>query len=279
MGGGSTVKKVVAALDNSSAAGPVLATATSLAKLFGATVDAVHVHEDGGRIAHGVAKAGGYEVRTLAPPLVRALIGAGMEEDVLALVLGARRTPSGARPVGGTALEVIRSMPKPVAIVPPDAPAPGRLRCVLVPLEGTVSSSIAPQSVIRLARAAGLDVVVLHVIDEGTLPAFTDQPQHDYPAWRQEFLARWCPFGVSGLRVDTRVGIREEEILRAAEANEADIVALGWSQELAAGRAPVIRTALERGRVPLLLIPVQVAHQPPTNQKEESWNSLQSSRA
>ena len=270
--------KVVAALDNSSAAGPVLATATSLAKLFGATVEAVHVRGDGGRIAHGVAKAAGHEVRELDRPVVRALVETGMEEDVVALVIGARRTPSGARPVGGTALEVIGSLPKPVAIVPPDAPAPGRLRRVLVPLEGTVSSSIAPQSVIKLARAARLDVVVLHVIDEESLPAFTDQPQHEAAAWRQEFLARWCPSGITDLRVHTRVGVREEEILRAAEDNDVDIVALGWSQELAAGRAPVVRTALERGRIPILLIPVQLARRLPSNQKEESWKSLQSSR-
>jgi nucleotide-binding universal stress UspA family protein len=209
---------------------------------------------------------------------VPALIEAGMAEDVVALVLGARRTPAGARPVGGTAFEVMRALPKPLAIVPPDASTPGRLRRVLVPLEGTGSTSIAPQSVIKLARAAKLEVVIVHVLDDASLPAFTDQPQHETTAWRQEFLARWCPWGVKDLRVDMRVGVREEQILAAAEEDDADIIALGWSQELAGGRAPVVRTVLERGRVPILLIPVRLVGPIPTNQKEESWNSSQSSR-
>jgi nucleotide-binding universal stress UspA family protein len=271
--------KVMAALDNSAAAGPVLATATSLATLFGSTVDPVHVQDDGNRIAQGVAAAAGHDLRTLRGTTVPALIDAGSAEDVVALVLGARRTPAGARPVGGTAFEVMQALPKPLAIVPPDAPAPGRLRRVLVPLEGTVSSSLAPQSVIKLARAVKLEVVILHVLDEESLPAFTDQPQHEHAAWRQEFLARWCPSGVTNLRVESRVGIREEQIVLAAEDYDVDIVALGWSQQFAAGRAPVVRAALERGRVPILLIPVRLAHSIPTNGKEESWNRLQSSRA
>jgi nucleotide-binding universal stress UspA family protein len=277
MEGGAAVTKVIAALDNSVAAGPVLATATSLAKLFGSTVESVHVPEDGGRIAHGIAAAAGYELRPLRGPTVPALIEAGSAEDVAALVLGARRTPAGARPVGGTAFEVMRALPKPVAIVPPDASAPGRLRRVLVPLEGTVSSSIAPQSVIKLAHAANLEVVILHVLDDESLPAFTDQPQHEDAAWRQEFLARWCPWGIVNLRVESRVGVREEQVLLAADEYDVDILALGWSQRLAAGRAPVVRAALERGRVPILLIPVHLAAPEPTNGKEELWSSSQSS--
>jgi nucleotide-binding universal stress UspA family protein len=271
--------KVVAALDNSVAAGPVLATATSLAKLFGSTVEPVHVVDGGGRIAHGVAAAAGYELRSLRGPTVAALIDAGSAEDVVALVLGARRTPAGARPVGGTAFKVMQALPKPLAIVPPDAPAPGRLRRVLVPLEGTVSSSIAPQSVIELAHAAKLEVVILHVLDEESLPAFTDQPQHEGAAWREEFLARWCPCGVTNLRIESRVGVREEQVLRAADEDDVDIVALGWSQQLGAGRAQVVRAALERGRVPILLIPVHVAQPLAVNGKEESWNNSRSSRA
>jgi universal stress protein family protein len=272
--------KVVAALDNSAAAGPVLATATSLAKLFGSTVDPVHVQEDGGRIAHGIAAAAGYGMRSMRGPTVDALIETGSADDVVAVVLGARRTPAGARPVGTTAFEVLQALPKPVAVVPPDAPAPGRLRRVLVPLEGTISSSIAPQSVIRLADAAKLEVVIVHVLDEESLPeslpAFTDQPQHENAAWRQEFLARWCPSGVTNVRVESRVGLRAEQVLLAAEDDDVDIIALGWSRQLSAGRAPVVRAALERGRVPILLIPVQLAEPIHTNGKEESWNSWQS---
>ena len=43
-----------------------------------------------------------------------------------------------------------------------------------------------------------------------------------------------------------------------ADEVDADIVALGWAQELEAGRGPLVRAVLMRGTVPLLLVPVQV---------------------
>ena len=49
------MKRVIAALDNSLAAGTVLATAANLARLFGADVEALHVGENGDRIARDEA--------------------------------------------------------------------------------------------------------------------------------------------------------------------------------------------------------------------------------
>jgi hypothetical protein len=44
-----------------------------------------------------------------------------------------------------------------------------------------------------------------------------------------------------------------------AEELGCELIALGWSQQLSAGRAPVVRETLERSRLPVLLIPVQLA--------------------
>jgi Universal stress protein family len=275
------MEKVIAALDNSVAAAPVLRTAISFAKLLGTEVEAIHVQEDGRRMPESVAAAADLPLRTLRGATVDALVGAAAAEDVVALVLGARRTPAGARPVGTTAFAVMRSLAKPVLVVPPDAARAGRLRSVLVPLEGTVSSSLAPRSIMKLARAAELDVVVVHVRDEASLPAFTDQPQHEASAWGHEFLARYCPWGIADVRLEVRHGVREEQILRAAEESHVDLIALGWLQELAADRAPVVRTVLERGRVPILLIPVRLLD-PATRTRtdtEEPWRSSPSLRA
>ena len=84
---------------------------------------------------------------------------------------------------------------KPVLIVPPDADPRPAFRRVLVPLEGTLSSSFAPRSIFELAGAE-IDVVALHVHDQDSIPAFTDQPQHEQPAWAREFLERYSPWGV-----------------------------------------------------------------------------------
>ena len=263
--------KVIAALDNSLAARPVVAAARELARLLEAEVEALHVSEDGDAVAADAAAAGGLELRTCRGVTVEKLVEAGSQDDVLALALGSRGAPAKARPVGATALEVLSALPKPVLVVPPERPPAGGIRRILVPLEGTVSTSLAPKAMFELAAEAELEVVVVDVHDEASIPAFTDQPQHESREWAREFLARYCPWGLEDVRLETRVGRRDEEILRAAEEVEADLIALGWSQELAAGRAPVVRSVLKRGRVPVLLVPVTIAAV--LTDKEESWSS------
>jgi hypothetical protein len=250
---------VVAALDNSVAAAPVLDAARAFAALLGTDVGALHVHVDGTRTITELTEASGVPLRIVEGEVVDALRHAAADDAVAALVIGARATPGSTRPVGTTALDVLRAAEKAVVIVPPDAARVRRLHRILVPLEGTISSSLAPRAVFRLARDVDIDVVVVHVRDERSLPAFTDQPQHETRAWTEEFLARYCPWGIGDVRVDVRVGRRDEQILAAVSANDVDLIALGWSQQLAAGRAPVVRAVLERAHVPVLLIPVHLS--------------------
>jgi nucleotide-binding universal stress UspA family protein len=267
------MRKVIAALDNSLAAGSVLATAANLGRLFGADVEALHVVENGDRTASEAARSAGVQLRRVRGATVPALVEAAAAEDVVALVVGTRGLPG--RPVGTTALEVITSLLKPVVVVPPDAPRRRTLERVLVPLEGTTSTSLAPRGIIELAQDASLDVVILHVHDAASLPAFTDQPQHQARAWREEFIARYCPWGVGKVRLELRVGRREDEILAAVEDTQAELIALGWSQELDFGRAPIVREVLRRGRVPVLLVPVHVRGAG-AGTREESWNRSRS---
>jgi nucleotide-binding universal stress UspA family protein len=256
VGGDLEVTRVLAAIDNSLAAQPVLGLAGRLAELFGADVDAVHVRVDGDEVVQTAPAAAGIDVRTLSGPVVETLAREAEPDEVAAMVLGSRGMPHSRRRVGQTAFAVLESVNKPLVVVPPDA-QPERLERVLVPLEGTVSTSLAPRRVIELAQEAHFDVVVLHVHDEDSLPAFTDQPQHETTAWADEFLARYCPWGVGDVRLEVRVGRPAEEVLQAVEQTGADLVALGWSRALAGGRGPIVRTILERGRIPVMLIPVQ----------------------
>jgi nucleotide-binding universal stress UspA family protein len=272
------MKKIVAALDNSAAAGSVVATAQSLAAVFGADVEAVHVGEDGDRIAAAVARAAKLELRRLDGPVVPALARAAEHPDAVALVVGTRGLPVG-REVGSTALEVITSVRRPVVVVPPDLRKTGPLKRVLVPLEGTPLTSLAPRELIRPAEDADVEILVLHVHDGASLPAFTDQPQHEAAAWREEFVARYCPWGIGNVTMHIRVGRIEDEIVTAAVELDADLVAIGWAQRLAAGRAPIVRELLERGRTPVLLIPLRLPSRSRSTTRRRSWNSLQSSPA
>ena len=56
--------------------------------------------------------------------------------------------------------------------------------------------------------------------------------------------------------MELREGAPEEQILEVARDVEADMIALGWAQDLSPGRATVVRWALEHTPVPLALMPL-----------------------
>lgn len=244
--------KIIAAIDNSAVARPVLDVASVLADVLGAEVEAVHAREDGEQTARAEAEAAGIPLRSITKPVVAALLEAGAEPDVVAIALGARGIEPGRRPAGHVALQLALSLPKPLVVVPPEAT--GALRRILVPLNGRRVSASALAQTLMLASHRELEVVVLHVHDQESIPLFSDQRQHELESWVDEFLRRHCPCPEL-VRLETRIGTPDENVLQVAEETAADLIALGWSQDLSPGRAAVVRAALERSRVPLLLIP------------------------
>jgi nucleotide-binding universal stress UspA family protein len=130
---------------------------------------------------------------------------------------------------------------------------------VLVPLEGSLSTSYAPYSALDVPGAEHVDVVILHVLEEHALPAFSDQPQHEWEAFAHEFLARYSRWPFEQVRLETRVGRPDQHILPVARELACDLIALAWAQELAPGRASIVRETLRRGRIPVLLVPVRAA--------------------
>src|SRR5690349_9631556 len=134
------MSEVIAALDSSLAATPVLATARALADLLDATVVPLHISDDGARVAENVAERAGLTLRTRRGPIVAGLLEEAKQDHVLALVLGARAIPGDRRPLGSTALAVATATRKPIVVVPPDVRATSGLRRVLIPIEGDFSS-------------------------------------------------------------------------------------------------------------------------------------------
>lgn len=247
--------KVLAAIDDTPTAGAVLASAAAVAQLFDATLEAVHVDVDGCEIAAGHAHGAGVPIEVVEGDVVQSLVAVGGRPDVAALVLGTREEHSAERPLGSTALDVVGGIEKPVVLVPPNAEPLVRVRRVLLPLEGTRTTSLAPAAVLAVADSAAIDVIVLHVLDEASLPRFTDQPQHETEAWANEFLARYCPTGLRSVRLALRLGRPDRTVVMVAEETGVDLIALGWNQRLVPGRAEIVRAVLERGRLPLMLIP------------------------
>jgi nucleotide-binding universal stress UspA family protein len=250
---------VLAALDNSPTAKSVLASARALAALLDTEVAAVHVQTDGGRTARSVAEAVGIPLRIATGPVVERLVEAGEAGDVVALAIGARGTSVSPKTLGGRAAAVATALPKPVLVVPPAADPRPAFRRVLVPLEGSLSSSLAPRWLFELPGGTQIDVVALHIHDADSIPSFTDQPQHEVSAWTREFVERYCPWGVGTVQLETRVGRIGELVAVVAEERDCDLIALGWSRDLSSGRAPVVHETIHRSHRPVLLVPVEVS--------------------
>jgi nucleotide-binding universal stress UspA family protein len=244
---------VLAFVDNSAAARPVFETASAVAPLFDASAEAVHVEEDGADSVAALLAGLGVPVRILHGDPVREIVMASSADDVVAVVVGVRDLPTGGRPVGHVAVALADAAPVPVLVVSPDAPITERPRRVLIAMKGTPRNARRLRTALRVAADAQLDIVVLHVDEPETIPRFSDQVQYEADAYAREFLRRHLP-GISGARLENRVGSATEEILRAADEQHPDLVALGWSRPDDPGRSDVAREVLGRCRIPVLLV-------------------------
>jgi nucleotide-binding universal stress UspA family protein len=144
----------------------------------------------------------------------------------------------------------------PIVAVPPGAAVAARVRRVLVPLDGSPTTTQALRQVLRFARHERLEVTVLHVYDETMVPLYSDQPVHEARAWTEEFLLRHCP-DPDVVSLEVRIGSPATQVLDVAVESRADLLALGWSQDLSPGRAQVVQRALETSSIPLLLVPMR----------------------
>lgn len=248
--------RYVAALDDSAAATPVLQVARELAARCGGSVEAVHVAEDGGSTARAVCERQGVELHVLRGPVVESLCRVVDDEDVAAVVIGARRATSAKREAGHVATALVTRSAKPVVVVPPHLRMPFHLDCVLVPMERSRATAEALGGAIRTFCARGLRIVLLHVHEHDAVPPFADQPQHDTPAWIDEFVARYAPdLGDAG-GVELRVGSAPALVLPVAHETGADLLLLAWSRDLSPGRAAVVRQVLAAAAIPVVLVPV-----------------------
>src|SRR5579871_6069982 len=129
------MRTVLAALDASPAARPVLESALGMAELTGATVEAVHVREATLQAPRWLAAREAVDLTVLTGPVEATLLEAVSAPHVIAVVVGARGTPGGRRPVGRTALHILGRASKPVLVVPPEAVgvSPRPFRRLLVP--------------------------------------------------------------------------------------------------------------------------------------------------
>ena len=246
---------ILAAVDASAAARPVLDAATALGRTLRMPVVAIHVRQDSTEVERQLTERAGIELRLATGTPADAIVAAMADAEMALAVLGARGHPAGRRPAGSTALAVATHAAKPVVVVPPEPrdPPPAGLHRILVPLDGTADTARAVEQTMGWFAGSGVEIVSLHVFDATTVPRFWDRPEHDHAAWTREFLARNAP--AAGTRLQVRSGWPSDRVLEVAAAEGADMIALGWGRRLAPDRAAVVREVLVRTPVPVILLP------------------------
>jgi nucleotide-binding universal stress UspA family protein len=244
---------VIAALDSSAAARPVLETARRIAAMTDGTVQAIHVPDGPGETPRLLAARAGVPMTIIEGSVSQALVGAVRDPSVSVAVLGARATPHGRRPIGTTALRVLEAAEKPIVIVPPDARASGDrpLHHLLLPLDGTQATARPVAAFLdRLAVGTDPEVTVLHVFTPSTVPRALDRSRRDLFLWADEFLARSFPRATS---VELRAGAVGDAVAEVATDENVDMIVLSWSQDSSEGH--VVRDVLARSTLPVLLLP------------------------
>jgi nucleotide-binding universal stress UspA family protein len=171
--------------------------------------------------------------------------------------------------LGGVARDVLQMASCPIVLVPPaQEQRPWRLRHILLPHDGTPTTTAALGPALELARRAGAELLVLHVAgaraappaEPGAItpPQYEDQAHHERPTWAHEFLQRACcvnpPKEMPRLRLALAVGDPGVEIIRSARDYRADLVVLGWHGDLESDHPLVAKAVIRKMACPLLML-------------------------
>jgi nucleotide-binding universal stress UspA family protein len=144
---------------------------------------------------------------------------------------------------------------------------PWECRRILVPHDGTPSTTHAIVRAAELARVARAHLSVLHVASEGTVPPtepgslgpprYLDQPQHEWPSWAAEFLDRIAgllPLESLQLQLSLARGEPGAEIVRHAEAAMTDLILLAWRGETDSRHASIVRAVISHAPCPTMIV-------------------------
>ena len=250
---------ILALLDASPSARPVLDGAIRLAEVMGAPVQALHMRTAPGseRLAVDLSSARGIGLEIIDDPVEEALLRLLATRHVHVGVVGARSTAGGRRPVGSVTRAIIERSPIPVLVVPPESVDPPPFRRALVPLEGTRPTS-DPVRAWMPHLAQRMELVVLHVFTPETVPRMLDRPVRDMVMLSETFADRHLP-GAAG--TELRSGHAARHIVdmcrrRGTGAERGiDLVILSWLQPIGPGRAQTVQEVLSLSPLPTLLLP------------------------
>lgn len=254
------------AVANASTDAPLVEAARALAKAAGWDAGIVHVRETAGEAGLDHDAFGDIAVAELngAPaPTIRLLVD---EAGVDALAIGLRRTRKAG--LGHVPEALLGRLSAPLLLVRPGMRPLTTVRRLLVPLEGSPSTSEAVRFADDLFCTRGREILIVHVVtgdmpgESGSMPAprVVDQEHYEWAEWKEEFSMRFSQCTKGGRhRVSVRVGEVAPSIQQEAAEHDVDFILLSWSGSLTDGHGSVIRELLESAPCPLLVVPASAA--------------------
>jgi nucleotide-binding universal stress UspA family protein len=265
---------ILVPLDGSKQALAALPVAKALGEIERAALHILHVgeHELAGdelrsRLGREASVLDGFTIDArVGTPAVEILQVAG-EIKPRMIVMCKHSGAERGKMLGRTAMKVLHDAPCPVVLVPPERGAtPWHLHHILVPHDGTPSTSAALQPAAELADRGRAELLVVHVTDiraapaepgSLTTPRYVDQPQHEWPAWTSEFINRLacvCPLGHLQVRIVLAHGDTAAEILRLCKRQSTDLIVLAWRGIWEAPRAATMKDILREAHCPIMVV-------------------------
>jgi nucleotide-binding universal stress UspA family protein len=265
---------ILVPLDGSKQALAALPVAKVLGEIERAALHILHVgeHERAGedlrsRLGRDAPVLDGFTIDArVGTPAVEILQVAGEIKPRLIVMCrhsGAER----GKMLGRTAMKVLHDASCPVVLVPPERGAtPWHLHHVLVPHDGTPTTSAALPPAAELAQLGHAELLVVHVTniraapaEPGSLttPRYVDQPQHEWPVWASEFMNRLacvCPLDHLHVRILLAHGNPAAEILRMSEKQSTDLIVLAWRGRWDAPRAATLKNILREAHCPIMVV-------------------------
>jgi len=219
-------------------------------------VEVLQVRAPGGAPASGILRA-----------------SAAPEVALLVLTTHGRGISDGPR-LGRVAEAVAASSVRQLLLIPPEtvpasSAARPALRRLLLPLDGTPTTATALQPATALASRLGASVDLLYVAEAGqalptepgsiAAPRYVDQPQHEWPQWANEVIARLCTGSAAcpadvPIRMFLAYGPIGTAIAQFAADQQADVIVLVRRSRLEPGHARVLREVLHQTPCPVLLL-------------------------
>ena len=248
---GLLIENILLVLDGTPPSKPAIPVACKLAETFGATLHVTYVGEQPlevreiacntgftSRQRHGavfdqVAGDPIAMVRQMASQLSRPLI-------VMSTHTGHE---TGKDRFASITESVLATRPERIVLLTPDRrERTWTLGRILLAHDGTPSSHVATGPAAELAQRSGAEVIALHVAarggerprEPGSLPAprYLDQPQHEWPAWAEEFMNRVLAAGTPPSLVQFKLSVTSgrpgSEIAELARERLVDLVVMAW---------------------------------------------------